>query len=55
MNSLKQQVLWVLLGIMSATVLLGVVLSLIVNYGLQQFEEQPDMVLPINSNSLSVP
>ena len=44
MNSLKKQILWTVLGTAIATILFGVVLSLFVNLGLRQLEEQPDFL-----------
>ena len=46
MNSLKKQIAWVVLGTALATVIFGVVLSIFVNIGLQQLDEQPGLLLP---------
>lgn len=46
MNSLKKQILWGVFGTAIATVIFGIVLSVLVNYGLKQLEQQPDILLP---------
>jgi hypothetical protein len=47
MKSWKKQLLWGLGGTAIATLLFGVLLSVIVNQGLKQLEQQrPDLILP---------
>ena len=54
MNSLKKQIAWVVAGTVAATVLFGVVLSIFVNAGLAQLEQQPDLILPTGEGGPSV-
>ncbi len=45
-DGLKKQLLWVVAGTAIATLVLGLGLSLAVNYSLRQLESRPDVILP---------
>lgn len=49
MKSWKKQLFWILVGTAIATLLFGVILSVVVNQSLKQLEQQPpDILLPDN-------